>query len=291
MSVKEPESLAQHFLNHHMFALNDEIYNLSKGVAQRNLDVRSFRKLEIKIPPLPTQHQIVAELDTLNSIIDKKKEQLNELDNLAQATFYDMFGDPVENEKGWEVKKLGEVCEITSSKRIFAREYQETGVPFYRSKEVIEKSKNLKPTVELFISESRYTEIKEAFGSPKVGDILMTAVGTIGVVWVVDSEEPFYFKDGNLLWLKMDGANNSTYFIYMLEKIVEEYKREFSVGSAYSALTIVKLRKISVNIPALPLQTQFAERIKYIEKQKALIQRSIDDVQQLFDYTMDKYFN
>ena len=84
----------------------------NKAVMGLTLNKATISKQIISIPPLPIQQKIVAELDTVCLIIDKKRQQLKELDKLAQAIFYDMFGDPVENEKGWEVKTMGQLCEI-----------------------------------------------------------------------------------------------------------------------------------------------------------------------------------
>jgi len=276
-----------YFLKNSVQLLND----LGTGATFKEISGTKLGNVTIPIPPLPTQHQIVSELDTLSDIISKKKQQIEELDKLAQATFYDMFGDPVSNEKGLTVKTLGEICEITSSKRIYAEEYQKEGIPFYRSKEIIEKGKKKPISLELFISNERYNEIKNKFGIPEIGDILMTAVGTIGEIWVVDTDSPFYFKDGNIVWLKMNKSNNSTYFLFVLGLLVKEYKTKMAVGAAYSALTIVNLKNMKVVFPKLEIQTQFATKIESIENQKALINQSIGDVQQLFDYTMDKYFN
>ena len=248
-------------------------------------------KIQVPIPPLEEQSRIVAELDLLTGIIDKQNAQLKELDNLAQAIFYDMFGDPIENPKGWEVKKLGELCNVGSSRRIFADEYVESGIPFYRSKEIIEKSKNKPISVELFIREDRYIELKKNNGVPAVGDLLITAVGTIGEIWVVDSEQPFYFKDGNIVWLsRMSPMVDSFFFRFSLEKIIVEYKKKATIGSAYAALTIVNLKKMDVLLPPLTLQQSFAEKIQSIERQKETIRTSIADTQKLLDYTMDKYF-
>ena len=119
----------------------------------------------------------------------------------------------------------------------------------------------------------------------------MTAVGTIGEIWVVDTDSPFYFKDGNIVWLKMNKSNNSIYFLFVLGLLVKEYKAKMANGAAYSALTIVNLKNMEVVFPELDIQNQFATKIESIESQKSLITQSIADVQQLFDYTMDKYFN
>lgn len=251
-----------------------------------------LKEIKIPLPPLSTQLAIVSELDKINELIRLKKEQLKDFDNLAQSLFYEMFGDPVENEKGWEVKKLDNVCNITSSKRIFADEYTNTGIPFYRSKEVIERSKGLPISVELFISEERYNEIKEKFGVPKIGDILITAVGTIGKIWAIDTDNKFYFKDGNLVWLK-DIDNqlaNSCFFRRLLEYLIEEYKKTNANGAAYNALTIAKLKLMSCPLPPLPLQRLFAQRIEQIEREKSEVQKSIQDLETLLASRMQYWF-
>jgi type I restriction enzyme S subunit len=263
----------------------------NKAVMGQTLNKKTISENIFAYPPLETQSRIVSELDLLQSIIDKQQAQLKELDKLAQAVFYDMFGDPVENEKGWEVKKMCEVCNIGSSRRIFAEEYVEEGIPFYRSKEIIELSKGTPISVELFISEKRYLEIKKNNGIPSVGDLLITAVGTIGEIWIVDSDKPFYYKDGNIVWLSQISTSvSSLFFQFSLHKLIDEYKKKMSIGSAYSALTIVNLKKLDVIVPPLSLQQSFATKIESIEKQKAAISQSIAETQKLFDYTMDKYF-
>ena len=251
-----------------------------------------LKEIKIPLPPLSTQLAIVSELDKINELIRLKKEQLKDFDNLAQSLFYEMFGDPVENEKGWDLRKLDNVCNITSSKRIFADEYTNTGIPFYRSKEVIERSKGLPISVELFISEERYNEIKEKFGVPKIGDILITAVGTIGKIWAIDTDNKFYFKDGNLVWLK-DIDNqlaNSCFFRRLLEYLIEEYKKTNANGAAYNALTIAKLKLMSCPLPPLSLQRLFAQRIEQIEREKSEVQKSIQDLETLLASRMQYWF-
>ena len=263
-----------------------------KTTTVNQITVKMLNNLTIPLPPKSTQLAIVSELDKINELIRLKKEQLKDFDNLAQSLFFEMFGDPVENEKGWEVKKLDDVCIITSSKRIFADEYTETGIPFYRSKEVIERSKGLSISVELFISEERYNEIKEKFGVPKIGDILITAVGTIGKIWAIDTDNKFYFKDGNLVWLK-DIDNqlaNSCFFRRLLEYLIEEYKKTNANGAAYNALTIAKLKLMSCPLPPLSLQRLFAQRIEQIEREKSEVQKSIQDLETLLASRMQYWF-
>ena len=250
-----------------------------------------LKDVMVPIPNCTTQLSIVSELDKLNELIQIKKEQLKDYDALAQSIFYEMFGDPVENEKGWEVKTLGDICEITSSKRVFANEYVDTGVPFYRSKEVIEKSKQLPISVELYISESHYNKIKSSFGVPQIGDILVTAVGTIGKIWVVDTNEPFYFKDGNLVWLRNIKGAHCEYFRYSIFYLIDEYKKVNANGAAYNALTIAKLKLMLCPLPPLSLQQSFAHKIEQIERQKAAVQSTITDLETLLAVRMQYWFD
>ena len=264
--------------------------SLGRGATFKEISKGIVEKVVVPLPPKPTQLSIVSELDKLNELIQIKKEQLKDYDALAQSIFYEMFGDPVVNEKGWEVMSLGDICEITSSKRVFANEYVDMGVPFYRSKEVIEKSKQLPISVELYISESYYDKIKSSFGVPQIGDILVTAVGTIGKIWVVDTNEPFYFKDGNLVWLRKIKGVHSEYFRQSLYYLIDEYKKVNANGAAYNALTIAKLKLMLCPLPPLSLQQSFAHKIEQIERQKAAVQRTIKDLETLLAARMQYWF-
>lgn len=288
------ESVFPKFVLFYLMYLKDigEIDNkYSKGVTIKHLVKKALLSIPLPLPPKPTQLSIVSELDKLNELIQIKKEQLKDYDALAQSIFYEMFGDPVENEKGWEVKTLEDICEITSSKRVFANEYVDTGVPFYRSKEVIEKSKQLPISVELYISESHYNKIKSSFGVPQIGDILVTAVGTIGKIWVVDTNEPFYFKDGNLVWLRNIKGAHCEYFRYSLFYLIDEYKKVNANGAAYNALTIAKLKLMRCPLPPLSLQQSFAHKIEQIERQKAAVQSTITDLETLLAARMQYWFD
>lgn len=273
------------------FCLDYNFERHNRAVTIPSLTKIDLLKVKMLVPPKPTQLSIVSELDKLNELIQIKKEQLKDYDALAQSIFYEMFGDPVVNEKGWEVKTLGDICEITSSKRVFANEYVDTGVPFYRSKEVIEKSKQLPISVELYISESHYNKIKSSFGVPQIGDILVTAVGTIGKIWVVDTNEPFYFKDGNLVWLRNIKGAHCEYFRYSLFYLIDEYKKVNANGAAYNALTIAKLKLMLCPLPPLSLQQSFAHKIEQIERQKAAVQSTITDLETLLTARMQYWFD
>lgn len=245
------------------------------------------------VPPMEVQEQIVAELDKINKVIEDCRELLRNLDGLAQSLFYDYFGDPVTNPKGWQTELLNDICTITSSKRIFADEYCSDGIPFYRGKEVSELSRGERISIELFISNARYEKLKASNDVPQINDILITAVGTIGNIWVVDTLLPFYFKDGNIIWLKdIDfSISNSMFFRYLLYRLIDIEKSKISNGSAYKALTIQNLKKLSIILPPISLQEKFAARIGQIEAQKKTVEETIANLQIILDSRRDYWFN
>ena len=159
----------------------------------------------------------------------------------------------------WKECKLGDVCIISSSKRIFAEEYVTSGIPFYRGKEIIEKHNKKSVSSELFISPERFGEIKAKFPVPQKDDILLTSVGTLGIPWLVD-EENFYFKDGNLTWFrsKKDIINPSFLYYWFESRAAKEQIDSMCIGSTQKALTIDTLSKFILNLPPLATQQKIA---------------------------------
>ena len=160
--------------------------------------------------------------------------------------------------------QISKLCEITSSKRIFAKDYLDQGVPFFRGKEVTEKYKGaLSVSTELFISEEKYQEIKQKHGVPITGDMLLTSVGTLGSTYIVRPSDRFYFKDGNLTWFRKFNGLNSTYLKYWLESPegMGELKRSV-IGSSQSAYTIANLKQMTISLPSEDEQQAIVERLQ-----------------------------
>lgn len=167
-----------------------------------------------------------------------------------------------------ERKSLGSLLEITSSKRIYLSEYKDCGVPFFRSKEIIEASKGRDISSELYISNERYEEVKNKFGVPQIGDILLTSIGTIGIPFIVKDNTPFYFKDGNLTWFRnYNGIDPSFLYYWIVSPIGQSRIESSSIGSSQSALTIDSIKKLQIDLPDLPIQKKIASILSaYDEK-------------------------
>ncbi len=164
---------------------------------------------------------------------------------------------------GWQIKKLKDISDITSSKRIYEWEYVSSGIPFYRGKEITALKSKHKIENFIYISETRYNEFKEKYGVPNKGDILITAVGTIGNAYTIEDDKPFYFKDGNLLWIK-----NIKEYPKFVEYLFENNKKLFlynSFGSSQHALTISKLENLSFYFPPLEEQKRIASALSKID--------------------------
>lgn len=156
---------------------------------------------------------------------------------------------------------LGDLLEITSSKRIHMADYVASGIPFYRSKEVIERAKGNDISTELFISHAQFDLIKKRFGSPRDGDILLTSVGTLGVPYVVRGDGDFYFKDGNLTWMRNFSKAISPQFLYywLTSPQIQQKLDEVSIGSTQKALTISALKALEIPLPPRAIQDEIVE--------------------------------
>ena len=148
---------------------------------------------------------------------------------------------------------MGDITDVGSSKRIFLKEYIENGIPFYRGKEIIQLSKGSNISTELFISEDRFNDIKSKFGVPLRDDILISSVGTIGVSWLVENDDPFYFKDGNLTWIKNYSSRVNGNFIsqWLRSSETQDQIRSETIGSTQQALTISALRTLKLALPPI----------------------------------------
>ena len=242
-------------------SISEQIIAEGTGATVQGVKLPFIKGLSVPVPAMEEQRRIVTLLDEAFADIATAKanaeKNLQNARELFEGHLQSIFSNPG---RGWQLRTLEELGTITSSKRIFKDEYVETGIPFFRTKEIKELANGLEITTELFITESRYNEIKSGFGVPKKGDILLTAIGTIGEIWVVDGKNDFYFKDGNVLWLKNFNSVNTQFLKYVLLSFVESLKK-MSHGSAYSALPIQRLNAHQIFLPTLEEQAQIVNTL------------------------------
>lgn len=274
-------------INYVAYALKS--LNLAKyasGAAIPHIYFKDYGEETIPVPPLPVQEQIVSELDLLSGIIEKKREQLKELDALAQSIFYDMFGDPITNEKGWEVKKLGEVCESELGKTLDSKRNTGELYPYLCTINIQWGYCDLGVIKELRMEREELERY-----SVKKGDLLICEGGDTGRSAIWNKEESIYyqnslhrvrFKNGMMLPIFCQ------YLMWTLKNMGEINK--YSKGQTIQHLVKSALLSIKAILPPLPLQHQFASKIEAIERQKELIKQSISETETLFNARMQEHF-
>ncbi len=286
LAIITPHSVNSHFLNYYLCV--NKPNSLIKDAAYPSISLKDIENLKIPIPPLAEQKRIVEELDLLSSIIDKKKAQLKELDQLAQSIFYTMFGDPITNPKGWQVQALSTVCDVRDGTHDSPK-YVDNGYPLITSKNVVNGTISF-DNVNL-ISERDLIAIN-ARSKVDDGDIIMPMIGTIGKPTIVIKTREFAIK--NVALIKFSEAKRvlNIYIQKLLDS--ESYSRfikEQNRGGTQKFISLGMIRKLPTPLPPLSLQQEFAEKVEAIEKQKALIQQSIAETQTLFDSRMDHWFS
>ena len=192
----------------------------------------------------------------------------------------------------WRKVKLGDIGEITSSKRIFRAEYKKAGVPFYRGKEIIQKANNQEVSDEFFISLEKYEEIKNKYSVPLENDILITSVGTVGIPYIVKNEK-FYFKDGNINWIRKYA--NNIYFKYLYYWLISPIGKNqidsYLIGSTQKALTIEAIKKLEINLPPLNIQKKIAKILSDIDERIELNNKINDNLENLLKIIHNKFIN
>lgn len=270
--------------------VEDLIFQSNNGSSQPNLSAKSVASFPIPVPPLSVQSSIVSELDCINGILEKKREQIKELDALAQSIFYDMFGDPIQNEKGWEVKKLGDVC---------------TSVNYGTSMPAVEGGKykylrmnNITYDGFLDLKDLKYISVPDNEIEKCVvrrGDVLFNRTNSkelVGKTALFDLDEDMIIA-GYIIRVRVDTEKVLPLYIvrYMNTKYIKSYLSNLCKGAVNQAnINSKELRAIPLFLPPLSLQQAFAAKIEAIEKQKELVKRSIAETETLLASRMQHYF-
>lgn len=265
--------------------------NMTGSAGQKRVPKSYLEHYKVHLPSLEEQRRIAAVLDKVSGLIAKRREQLDKLDDLVKARFVEMFGDCKTNPKGWETCCLEEIAEVGSSKRVFVEELKDEGIPFYRGTEVGALAGGMTIIPELFITEEHYKDLCEMTGKPKKGDLLMPSICPDGRIWLVDTDDPFYFKDGRVLWVH--GISNKfdpVFLLYTLkDRIMTDYS-SIASGTTFAELKIFALKKCQVFNTPIEVQKKFSAFISNINRSKLTIQQSLDKLEVMKKALMQKYF-
>lgn len=230
-----------------------KLRELGQGQSVVHIYKSDIENLKLHLPPLPEQNRIVAALETWDQAIRQLSQEIENKKNIKKGLMQELLTGntrlPGFAEK-WEKKTLDQLYDITSSKRVFESEWTNEGVPFYRAREVAKLSANGFVENKLFISKAMYSSYKQKYGVPGVNDLLVTGVGTIGKVFRVKDEKKFYFKDGNIIWLKSKNKVSSSFIEQLFKtRFIQKQVQGASPITTVATYTIDAAKKTIVHLP------------------------------------------
>ena len=248
---------------------------------------------EIMIPDinLKKQCEYANVLEKIHAAIQMRKQELKHLDFLLKARFVEMFGNPATPGDKFKTCKLGEVADVKSSHRVFTTEFVAEGVPFYRGTEIGVLASGQQPEDSYRISMEHYRKIASDDSKPMRGDLLLPSICNKGQVWMVDTDEPFYYKDGRVLCISPErSVFDSRYLQFYMKLRTEAEYPKLGSGSTFAEFKIFQLKELEVDIPPMNSQKSFDLFADQVDKSKVAIQKALDKTQMLFDSLMQEYF-
>ncbi len=282
------DSFVEYYLN------GKDLTEYITGAVVPKLTQAKLTQIPIPVPPIGEQERIVAELDLLQGIIEKKKEQLKAYDQLAQSIFYTMFGDPIDNPKGWETKKLKDITTKIGSgatPKGGNQSYKNEGISLIRSLNVHNGSFKYEDLAH--IDEQQAHQLNNVI--VEENDVLFNITGASVARCCIapfDVLPARVNQHVSILRPKKEIVNHVYLCYYLISPNSQNALLVMSKSNAATREALPKsmMEKYSICIPPLSLQQEFAEKVEAIERQKALVQQSIVETQTMLDYTMDKYF-
>lgn len=256
--VKDFKGNVPIYVYHFLIQFGLERYDESSSVPTLNRN--NVHRLKVAFPTVPEQRKIADFLTAVDGRIGQLIQKKALLEDYKKGVMQQLFTQAIrfKDDHGndfpdWEEKKLGDLFEITSSKRVFQSEWREEGIPFYRAREIIKLGSNGWVDNELFITEDMFEDYAAKYGAPQQEDLLVTGVGTIGKVYRVSKGGKFYFKDGNIVWLKASGNVDSVFVEQLFRsRIVQKQIAEGAAITTVATFTIVAAKGIKIPFPSSP---------------------------------------
>ena len=265
------------FLYYYLKSIREQVLNESYGGAQKHISQGYVKDLEIPLPPLATQKRIAEILDAADSLRRKDQELLKKYDELAQAIFIDMFGDPVKNEMGWEEDKIKNIASKekhsikagpfgSSLKKEF---YKESGYKVYGQEQVIADDFSIG---DYYIDEEKFQQLKSC--AIKDEDVLISLVGTYGKISVVPKNFDKGIINPRLMKISLDKKLFNPYFFKYLLQTKQMYDRisTFSRGGTMDIVNVGIISDVVVIIPPKEKQDTFVESLNLIKEQSKRIE-------------------
>ena len=279
------------FLCYALFRRLQTEINMVQGSAIKGITKAELLDKRIDIPHDVEQTQIGAFLQKLDSLIALHQRKLDHVKELKKGLLQKMFPKEGANvpelrfpgfTDPWEQRRLGELMDITSVKRVHQDDWSSEGIRFLRARDLVAFSNGEEIDEPLFISEELYEEYSSLSGKAVENDLLVTGVGTIGVPWRVPSSEPIYFKDGNIIWFKNMNVIDGLFFYYSFtSSSIQDFIRKSAGSGTVGTFTIDTGKKTPIQLPSIDEQAQIGGFFQRLDSLIALHQRALDHVKEL----------
>lgn len=284
------EEMVPEYLYCFLLAIKPDLIRMSVGGAQPNISATILKNIEIPLPSLETQQKIADVLDKAQTLIDKRKEQLEKMDELVQSVFYEMFGDPVLNKKGWEKTRIGNVSSVKIGpfgSLLHQEDYIHGGIPLVNPSHIT--NGKICPDSNLTISAEKAKQLFQY--RMNAGSVILGRRGEIGRCAVVtDKEEGFLCGTGSMLISSLHALNPLFLFKLLsstkLKKILEDAAQGVTMKNLNSSI----VENFEITVPPIDLQNQFAHFVEKTEQQKALMQQSLAEMENNFNSIMQRAF-
>ncbi len=262
------------------------------GATIPHIYFKDYQKEKLPLLTIEEQRKIADNLHQIDRLIELCSGILQKLDVLVKSRFVELFGDTEANSNNHPVHKLGNLCTVSSSKRIYQEEQSSSGVPFLRISNLVELIDKGRFGSDLFIPEEKYNELFTNGLVPKADDILVTSRGTLGKCYIIQENDKFYFQDGMISWLyNIDKSVTPLYLTLLFD--TRDIKRQIDnlqSGSTVAYLSIAMLKKLNIVVPPLALQQQFAVFVEQTDKSKFEVQQTKEKAETLKKALMQEYF-
>ena len=280
----------------------DQLSAVLVAGAQPNVSSKEIDGFEFMIPKSKDEQRWIGEYFTnLDNLITLHQRKYDKLTKAKKSMLEKMFPKngtnvPEIRFKGftdaWEQRKLGEMMEVTSVKRIHQSDWTDSGVRFLRARDIVAESKKENVSEPLFISQEKYDEYSAVSGKVKKGDLLVTGVGTIGVPMLINSEEPLYFKDGNIIWFKNENVIDGRFFYYSFNGLnIQKFIKESAGLGTVGTYTIENGKKTPINLPPKKdEQAKIGEYFFNLDHLITLHQRKLEKLKILKKACLEKMF-
>lgn len=264
-----------------------QIDKIITGSAQPNFGPSHLKKVKIPLPPLPQQQKIANILDAADALRQNDKALIAKYDELTQALFLDMFGDPVSNPKGWKFKMLNELVSKLGDGLHGTPKYSEDGEYYFVNGNNLD---NGKITISENTKRVDFSEYEKHKKDLNENTMLVSINGTIGKIAFYNNEKIILGKSACYFNLIKGAVNDIFLFHIFKSDYFLRYSSSLSTGSTIQNVSLKTMREFPIPIPPLDLQNQFAERVAVIEEQKAIAQKSLEQSKVLFNSLLQKAF-